>query len=127
MFEDKDEGYWPYKPWTEQEREAPEVEAPAPFVPPDDPKPHALACKRVPARKVWRLLPAKYYESLEQNQKLLSCCRHPENHDIEAWYSSEEDRAKRIPDIYILYCTCGRRHRRFCVGMGDVRPFWEVR
>ncbi len=87
---------------------------------------HILACKRHPVAKLQHLLPAKYIESLEQNQKIASCCRHPENHEIEAWYSCEAERDKGVPDIYINYCTCGRKHRRFCVGSGE-RPFWDVR
>lgn len=101
---------------------------------------HILACKRHPVRKlmaydangnlardsVRNLLPLKYVESLEQNQQLATCCRHPENHDIEARYSCVEEAIKGIPDIYILHCQCGRQHRRFCVGGGE-RPYWEVR
>ena len=74
------------------------------------------ACPRIKAKAVWPLLPAKYYQALEQNQLLASCCRHPENHDIEALYSSPEDAAKGVPDIYIFHCICGRQHRRFCMG-----------
>jgi hypothetical protein len=108
------------------------------------------ASPRIKATAVWSLLPAKYYQSLEQNQQLASCCRHPENHDIEALYSSEADALRGIPDIYIFHCTCGRQHRRFCCGgsygfrtglLGEVekdangvpipytelRPKWEVR
>jgi hypothetical protein len=71
-------------------------------------------------------------EALEHNQQIASCCRHPENHEIEAWYSSDADRERGIPDIYIFTCTCGRQHKRFCVGGSDPsrpetqRPFWEV-
>ena len=89
--------------------------------------PHILACPRVRVASCPARLPAKYVESLEQNQLIESCCRHPENHDIEAWFSCEEERQKGTPDIYINICTCGRRHVRFCVGGGDSRPFWEVR
>jgi hypothetical protein len=88
---------------------------------------HVLACPRRPLRKVAHLIPLKYIENLEHNQKIASCCRHPENHDIEAWYSCEAERDKGTPDIYINYCTCGRRHVRFCVGGGDTRPFWTIR
>jgi hypothetical protein len=101
---------------------------------------HILAFPRVPVRSLMAYdadgnldlhsprnhLPLKYVEMLEQNQQLASCCRHPENHDIEAWYSSEGDYRNRIPDIYILHCRCGRRHVRFCVGGGE-RPAWECR
>ena len=85
---------------------------------------HVLACPRHPVAKLGNLLPIKYIEALEQNQQIASCCRHPENHDIEAWKSSENETA---PDIYKFHCTCGRTHVRFCVGGGDARPFWEVR
>lgn len=85
------------------------------------------ACPRHPVAKLFGLLPAKYIEALEQNQKIASCCRHPENHEIEAFYSSAVEQAKGVPDIYINYCTCGRKHVRFCAGGGDVRPFWEVK
>lgn len=88
---------------------------------------HILACPRHPVAKLFGLLPAKYIESLEQNQQIASCCRHPEDHEIEAWFSCEAEREKGTPDIYKNYCTCGRVHVRFCVGGGDVRPFWEVR
>lgn len=88
--------------------------------------PHIQACDRIKAEKVWRLLPVRFIEALEQNQKIASCCRHPENHDIEALYSCDADAAKGVPDIYIFHCTCGRQHRRFMVGEGP-RPFWECR
>jgi hypothetical protein len=101
---------------------------------------HVLACDRTPVRRLVtfdaegnldegnprNLLRDKWITDLEQNQQIASCCRHPENHDIEAWYSSERDADLGIPDIYIFHCTCGRRHTRFCVG-GGLRPFWECR
>jgi hypothetical protein len=97
---------------------------------------HTLACKRVPVAKWLGLIPPKWIEDLEQNQQIASCCRHPENHKIEAWYSSDADRDKGIPDIYILICEEQHElepgvfgeawHRRFMLGSGK-RPFWEVR
>jgi len=101
---------------------------------------HILACARYPVRKLLgydadgnlnpdsprNLLPLKWAEKLEQNQQIASCCRHPENHEVEAWFSCEEDEAKGIPDIYIFHCTCSRRHVYFCVGGGE-RPIWDVR
>lgn len=60
---------------------------------------------------------------LEQNQKIASCCRHPENHEVEARKSHPDEDA---PDIYIFHCTCGRKHRFFCVGMHDTRPMWDA-
>jgi hypothetical protein len=71
-------------------------------------------------------LPERFYTELEQNQQIASCCRHPENHDIEAWYSDAVHKEKGIPDIYILHCQCGRRHRRLMCGGGE-RPFWDIR
>lgn len=81
------------------------------------------ACPRYPVRKLLGLIPAKYIEALEQNQNIASCCRHPEDHEIEAFKSHPDEKS---PDIYIFHCTCGRKHRRFCIGGGDVRPVWEV-
>lgn len=67
-------------------------------------------------------LKTNHIEALEQNQKIASCCRHPENHEVEARKSHPDEKA---PDIYIFHCTCGRKHRFFCVGMDDERPSWK--
>ena len=88
------------------------------------PETQVPACPRV---KVSDLppgfIPPRLYEkNLEHNQLLPSCCRHPENHEIEAMRSHPEEQA---PDIYVFHCTCGRKHRVFCVGRTDVRPAWE--
>lgn len=83
-----------------------------------------VECPRIPVAKLGDLIPTKFIEALEQNQKIESCCRHPENHDIEALKSSE---AETVPDIYIFHCTCGRQHRRFMCGGNDIRPWWEVK
>jgi hypothetical protein len=89
------------------------------------PESQVPACPRV---KVSDLpaghIPIKYIEALEHNQMLKSCCRHPENHDIEARKSHPDEKA---PDIYIFWCDgCGRKHVRFMCGMGDDRPLWDV-
>jgi len=68
------------------------------------------------------VLNQKHIEHLEHNQLIRSCCRHPENHEIEGLKSHPEEPAT---DIYIFHCTCGRKHRFFCVGMGDPRPEWK--
>lgn len=70
-------------------------------------------------------IPTKYIEGLEQNQLLNSCCRHPENHEIEAFKSHPEEEA---PDIYVFVCTCGRKHRRMLLGAIDdvARPIWDA-
>lgn len=67
-------------------------------------------------------LKPNHVEALEHNQKIASCCRHPENHEVEARKSHPEEPA---PDIYVFHCTCGRQHRFFCVGIDDVRPEWR--
>ena len=82
------------------------------------PSTHIPACPRRPVSTVMYKLPIKYLEALEQNQQIASCCRHPENHDIEAWFSSSEAEATGMPDVYKFICTCGRTHTRFCLG-GD--------
>lgn len=83
------------------------------------------ACPRVKVSEFPKgFIPTKYFEALEHNQKIASCCRHPENHEIEAMKSHPEELA---PDIYVFHCTCGRKHRRFCVGQFDEnRPYWEA-
>lgn len=88
------------------------------------PETRKLACPKV---KVADLpeghLKKSHIEGLEQNQKIASCCRHPENHQVEAFKSHPDELA---PDIYVFHCTCGRKHRFFCVGMDDVRPIWDA-
>jgi hypothetical protein len=91
------------------------------------------ACVRVPVARCPARIPPRMLEPMEHNQQINSCCRHPENHDISAWYTSAEDAAKGIPDVYVFHCTCGRVHRQFHVGGSDratgngMRPFWEIR
>lgn len=69
-------------------------------------------------------LPSRLYEkNLEQNQLLASCCRHPENHEIEGYKSHPDE---PVTDIYEFICTCGRRHRVFCIGFEYTdRPEWK--
>lgn len=82
------------------------------------------ACPRVRVADLpEKHLKKKWFERLEQDQTLKSCCRHPEDHDVEARKSHPDEGA---PDIYIFHCTCGRRHRFFCVGLEDVRPVWNA-
>lgn len=88
---------------------------------------HIPACPRIPVAKLGSLVPVKYIEALEQNQKLTHCCRHPENHELEAFYSCDAEAMNGTPDVYIFHCICGRRHIRFCCGKDDIRPTWEVK
>lgn len=87
---------------------------------------HVLACPRIKVAALGRLLMQKHIEALEQNQKIAHCCRHPENHEVEAWFTNPRDEANGTPDLYAFHCTCGRKHRYFCVG-GGVRPVWGSR
>jgi hypothetical protein len=68
-------------------------------------------------------LKPNHISALEQNQKIASCCRHPENHEVEALKSHPDEQA---PDVYVFHCTCGKKHRFFCVGMTDSRPVWDA-
>lgn len=100
---------------------------------------HILACPRVPVQSVQHLLPIKYLTAIAIHAAR-DCCRHPENHDIEAWFSKAAEQAKGTPDIYKFYCkTCEAEglpacHVRFCLGgdhptdpvKKDQRPFWDV-
>ncbi len=70
-------------------------------------------------------IPPRYFEAMEHNQLIRSCCRHPENHEIAAFKSHPDEKA---PDIYIFYCNCGRMHRRYIAARTDKepRPLWSA-
>jgi hypothetical protein len=91
------------------------------------PETQVPACPRVKVADFPRgFIPARYYEkNLEQNQLIASCCRHPENHEVEARKSHPEEAA---PDIYIFHCQCGRKHVNWLVGATDdvPRPIWNA-
>jgi len=88
------------------------------------PETHVVACPRVKVADVPAgILKQRHIDVLEQNQKIASCCRHPENHEVEALKSHPDEKA---PDIYIFHCTCGRKHRFFCIGLDDDRPVWAA-
>lgn len=80
-------------------------------------------CPRRPVSKLKGVIPAHFLEAMEQNQKIATCCRHPENHEVEG-RKSNPDEAQ--PDIYTFHCQCGKKHHRFMAGSG-VRPVWTVR
>lgn len=87
------------------------------------PETQAHACPRVRVADLPEgFLKQKHVDHLEQNQKIASCCRHPENHEVEARKSHSDEPA---PDIYIFHCPCGKSHRFFCVGLEDERPIWS--
>jgi hypothetical protein len=85
-----------------------------------------LACPRVkmsdfPAGFIPERL---YAKATYQNQLAASCCRHPENHEIAAFKSHPDE---KVPDTYILYCTCGRRHINFGVWKHNEQvPVWDA-
>lgn len=88
------------------------------------PETQVPACPRVKVADLPEgFLKTRHIEHLEQNQTISSCCRHPENHEVEALKSHPDEQA---PDIYVFHCTCGRKHRFFCVGMHDTRPMWNA-
>jgi hypothetical protein len=87
------------------------------------PKTQVQACPRVKVADVISIIKRKHLEHLEQNQLIHSCCRHPENHEVEAFKSHPEE---KTPDVYVFHCTCGRKHRFFCVGRTDERPVWDA-
>lgn len=89
------------------------------------PETQVPACPRVKVSEFPKnFIPAKYFEAMEHTQQIRSCCRHPENHEVEARKSHPEE---TVPDIYIFHCTCGRSHIRFCVSdSDDNRPYWET-
>lgn len=88
------------------------------------PETQVPACPRVKVADLPEgFLKQNHIEALEHDQKLRSCCRHPENHEIEALKSHPDEQA---PDIYVFHCTCGRKHQFFCVGMTDERPTWDA-
>lgn len=88
------------------------------------PETRVTACPRVKVSDLPAgFLKQSHIDRLEQNQLIASCCRHPENHDVEAFKSHPDEQA---PDIYVFHCTCGKKHRFFCVGMTDpYRPVWS--
>lgn len=89
------------------------------------PETQVPACPRVKVADLPEgFLKQNHIDALERNQKIASCCRHPENHEVEARKSHPEETA---PDIYIFHCTCGRKHRFFCVSETDhKRPVWDA-
>ncbi|MGE0853871.1 MAG: hypothetical protein AB7O44_30385 [Hyphomicrobiaceae bacterium] len=96
-----------------------------------------LACRRVRVKDLpFALPPVLYINNLERNQDVPSCCRRWEDHHIAAFFSSREWMERRRkdgypepwggkPDIYILYCQCGRQHITAQQGQGGhISPTW---
>jgi hypothetical protein len=88
------------------------------------PETQVQACPRVKVADLPEgFLKQNHIEHLERNQQIASCCRHPENHEVEALKSHPDEPA---PDIYVFHCHCGKKHRFFCVGLHDERPYWDA-
>jgi len=90
------------------------------------PETQVQACPRVRVADLPEgFLKQNHIEALEHNQQIASCCRHPENHEVEALKSHPSEKA---PDIYVFHCcSCGRKHRFLCVGATDEkRPYWDA-
>lgn len=89
------------------------------------PETRVVACPKVKVADLPEgFLKQNHIDHLEQNQMISSCCRHPENHEIEAHKSHPDEVA---PDIYVFICPCGKKHRFFCVGATDEkRPVWDA-
>ena len=68
-------------------------------------------------------IPLRWVERLEHDQLLRSCCRHPENMEIEGFKSHPEE---LMPDVFKMYCRCGRTHHFFFVGEEGETPRWSV-
>ena len=79
------------------------------------------------------LLPAKYVEALEREQRINLCCRHveEENHTAQ-WFATEsatkDAEGRQVPDVLVITCgKCKRKHRRFFIGGADPRVIIEKR
>jgi hypothetical protein len=87
-----------------------------------------MACPLYPVDRIRQLFPEEMLTVMENNQQLKICCRHVDNHLVEARYTSAQQARSGVPDYYIFHCTeCGCRHHQAMHGIGDVRPKWIVR
>ena len=69
-----------------------------------------------------KLLPRKYIETLEHNQKLNGCCRRPDDsgHTAQMFATPtavRDEHGNLRPDLLIIVCgVCARKHYRVQVG-----------
>jgi hypothetical protein len=90
---------------TEAARHRPE---PMPVHKGPQPVTRVQACPRRPvASFAPGFIPWQMFEPMEHNQKIRSCCRHPENHDVEAYKSNP---GLKGPDQFVFICKCGKKH-----------------
>ena len=64
------------------------------------------------------LVPAKFWESLEYNQGLNTCCRNMENMTGRVYRTP----TAVYPDLFIATCTCGRNHYRLRLDPVNGKP-----
>ncbi len=70
----------------------------------------------VPQRPILECLneiPAHYLWAIIGNSKLNECCRDAENLSLEIRKSQDIEMPE--PDLYVIQCGCGRKHRRLLV------------
>lgn len=70
---------------------------------------------RVPGSENILDYPKKFRTSIEQNEKLLACCREAVKH-VCTVYQTPTCQAGFPWDVFIATCCCGRRHIRWLVG-----------
>lgn len=109
------------RPCEREAATAPQRVVKMPKVP--QPETRVLTCPRRPVASFKPgYIPWQIMEPMEHDQKLSSCCRHPENHDIEAWKSNPNVKG---PDQYIFTCACGKRHTNWILGIKYDYPLPE--
>ena len=64
------------------------------------------------------IIPAKYLWAQITNEKLEPCCRKPENLTLEIRKTQDIPEIVE-PDLYVMQCGCGRKHRRLLLQPGQ--------
>lgn len=81
-----------------------------PFTPPLNEEAHQpIVMKARALLECLSIIPAKYLWAQISNDKLEECCRDPENLTLEIRKTLPEIKE---PDLYVMECGCGRKHRR---------------
>jgi hypothetical protein len=66
-----------------------------------------------PVKEILDRVQAKHLVALEENDKLMACCRKSKDHHVEFFKTNPNLEAA---DMAIYECNCGRRHYRVAVG-----------
>lgn len=64
------------------------------------------------------IIPAKYLWAQINNEKLEPCCRKVENLTLEIRKTQDIPEIVE-PDLYVMQCACGRKHRRLLLQPGQ--------